>query len=173
MNGFIKNLSPKEWEDFCEVMLRQHFGAKNFYPVPDQDGGDLGLEFFTVEGTLFQCYYPEQGIEMNIYKKRIQKKINDDLKKLKENEKDIKKLLDNIVINQWVLLTPENKSKDLITYCNKKKKEVIAKDISYIDIEKFSVKIETAYSYPAGKLYAQGVYDNAIDIPLQQSYRDG
>jgi hypothetical protein len=42
MNGFINHLSPKEWEDFCEVMLRQHFGAKNFYPVPDQDGGDLG-----------------------------------------------------------------------------------------------------------------------------------
>jgi hypothetical protein len=61
MSSFIDNLSPKEWEAFCEVMLRQHFGAKNFYPVPDQDSGDFGLEFFTVDGTLFQCYYPEQA----------------------------------------------------------------------------------------------------------------
>ena len=45
MSGFIENLSPKEWESFCEVMLRQHFGAKNFYTVPDQDGGDLGFVF--------------------------------------------------------------------------------------------------------------------------------
>ncbi|GLH17320.1 hypothetical protein BR1R3_00610 [Pseudomonas atacamensis] len=166
MSGFIENLSPKEWESFCEVMLRQHFGAKNFYTVPDQDGGDLGLEFYTIDGTIFQCYYPDSGIEMGIYKKRIQKKINDDLKKLKENEKEKLKLIDDIKINQWVLLTPEFKSKDLISYCNKKKKEVILEDISYIENSTFKVKIETAESYPDGKLYAQGVYNAAINIPL-------
>lgn len=166
MTSFIDNFSPKEWEDFCEDMLRQHFGAKNFYSVPDQDGGDLGLEFFTVEGTLFQCYYPDPGVEMSAYKKKIKKKIASDLKKLKENEEEIQKLLDDIIIQQWVLLTPENKSKDLIVYCNNKKKEVVKENISYIDANNFSVKIETADSYPAGKLYAQGVYGKAIDIPL-------
>ena len=62
MSSFIENLSPKEWENFCEVMLRQHYGAKNFYPVPDQDGGDLGIEFYTADGTIFQCYYPEKEL---------------------------------------------------------------------------------------------------------------
>jgi hypothetical protein len=166
MSSFIDSLSPTDWENFCEVMLRQHFGAKNFIPVPDQDHGDLGIEFFTIDGTLFQCYYPEQGIEMKLYKKRIQKKINDDLNKLKENEVAIAEILDDVVLNQWVLLTPENKSKELISYCNKKKKEVIGKNISYIDAENFVVKIETADSYPHGKLYAQGVYNKAINIPL-------
>jgi len=166
MGSFIENLNPKEWEDFCEIMLRQQYGNKNFYPVPDQDGGDLGLEFYTADGTLFQCYFPDQGIVMKEYKKRIQNKINEDLNKLKENESEILKLLDGIVIDQWVLLTPENKSKDLINYCNKKKKEVIAENISYIDGGLFSVKIETADSYPSGKLYAQGVYTKTIDIPL-------
>jgi len=37
--------SPTEWQHFCEVMLRYHYGARNFHPVPDQDGGDLGIEF--------------------------------------------------------------------------------------------------------------------------------
>ena len=166
MSSFIENLSPKEWENFCEVMLRQHYGAKNFYPVPDQDGGDLGIEFYTADGTIFQCYYPEKGIEMSIYKKRIQKKINDDLNKLKDNEQEILKILDDVRINQWVLLTPEKKSKDLIAYCNKKKKEVTSKDICYIDNTSFKVKIETASSYPDGKLYAQGVYNSSINIPL-------
>lgn len=166
MSSFIDNFSPKEWENFCEVMLRQHFGAKNFYTVPDQDRGDLGIEFFTVTGIIFQCYYPEQGIQMDIYKKRIQKKINDDLKKLKDNEFEIAKLLDNIVIDHWVLLTPENKSKDFISYCNKKKKEIISNNISFIDNNKFSVKIETADSYPHGKLYAQETHSKSIKIPL-------
>ncbi|MEW8152017.1 MAG: hypothetical protein AB2810_17885 [Candidatus Thiodiazotropha endolucinida] len=168
MASFIDNMSPKEWEAFCEIMLRHHYGAKNFWPVPDQDAGDLGLEFFTVDGTLFQCYYPEHGIEMKVYKQRIQKKIRDDLKKLKENESDISELLDEIVINQWVLLTPENRSKDLIKYCNKKKKEVIKQNITYIDNNNFIVKIETADTYRDGMLFAQSVYSSAIDIPLME-----
>ncbi|MGY8812676.1 MAG: hypothetical protein ACKVK5_16755 [Pseudomonadales bacterium] len=166
MSGFIENLSPKEWESFCEVMLRQHYGAKNFYTVPDQDGGDLGLEFYTADGTIFQCYYPDKGIEMALYKKRIQKKINEDLNKLKENEQEILKILDDTKINQWVLLTPEFKSRDLLAYCSKKKKEVILKDVCYIEKNSFKVKIETASSYPDGKLYAQGVYNASINIPL-------
>ena len=123
MSGFIENLSRKDWEDFCEVMLRQHFSEKNFYVVPDEDRGDLGLEFYTVDGTLFQCYYPDLDKEMSVYKKGIQAKINSDLKKLKENENEIGKLLDDISIQQWVLLTPKIKSKDLLTYCNKRKKK--------------------------------------------------
>jgi len=166
MNSFIQNLSRNDWEPFCEKMLRQHYGTKNFWKVPDEDGGDLGLEFYTITGTIFQCYYPEQGIVMKEYKKRIQKKINDDLKKLKKNEKEISKLLDDIVIDQWVLLTPENKSKDLIFYCHKKKKEVIAKGISYINSEEFVVKIETADSFPGAMLYAQGVYEKSVNISL-------
>jgi len=61
---------------------------------------------------------------MKIYKERIQKKINEDLKKLKENEKKISEMLDGIQVNQWILLTPENKSKDFIAYCNKKRKRL-------------------------------------------------
>lgn len=172
MASFIDNLSPKEWEVFCEDMLRYHYGARNFWLVPDQDSGDLGLEFFTVDGTLFQCYCPEHGVEMKMYKKKIQKKINDDLKKLKDNEHEISVLLDEILINQWVLLTPENKSKDLISYCNKKKKEIVSENISYIDNDNFIVKIETSDSYKDGKIYAQSVFTSAIDIPLLEVTED-
>jgi len=168
MQSFIENMSPNEWEVFCEIMLRHHYGAKNFWVVPAQDGGDLGLEFYTVDGTIFQCYYPDSGVEMKLYKQKIQKKIREDLKKLKDNEKEISSLMDDIVVNQWVLLTPENKSKDLITYCNKKKKETIEENISYIDNDSFIVKIETADTYRDGMLFAQSVYSSAIDIPLME-----
>lgn len=166
MSSFVDNLSPKEWEAFCEIMLRQHYGAKNFWPVPDEDGGDLGLEFYTIDGTLFQCYCPDKGVDMASYKKKIQKKIREDLKKLKTNEIKIAKMIDDVTVHQWVLLTPEFKSKDLIGYCNTKKREIVAENITYINNDEFLVKVETADSYPDGKLYAQGVYSKAIDIPL-------
>lgn len=157
---------PKQWQHFCEVMLRQHYGAPNFYPVPDQDSGDLGLEFFTVDGTLFQCYRPEPGVDMAQYRKKIQNKVNQDLKKLEKNKVEIQKLLDDIIVRQWVLLIPENKSRKLISYCNGKKRDVISKSIPFIDPTCFTVKIETADSYPAAQRYALNVEDTLVSIPI-------
>ncbi|MDR7088591.1 hypothetical protein [Cellvibrio fibrivorans] len=168
MDAFIESLLPKEWESFCEKMLRQHYGAKNFWAVPDVDRGDLGIEFFTSDGTIYQCYCPEKNADMKSYKEKIQKKINDDLKKLKNKESEIQKMLDGIVINHWVLLTPENKSKDLIPYCHKKKRETIKEMIGYVDASSFTVKIETADSFPAAKIYAQGVHCKAVNIPINE-----
>ena len=168
MSTFTDKLSPKEWEEFCAIMLRHHYNAKNFWVVPDEDRGDLGLEFFTVDGTLFQCYYPDMNIDMAGYKAKIKKKIREDLKKLKKNEAPIAALLDDIVVNQWVLVIPKLKSKDLIAYCNKKKKEVQNENLAYIDSEAFQVKIETPSSFPEGALYAKGMYSKAIDIPLAE-----
>lgn len=167
MSSYVDNLSPKEWEKFCEIMLRQHYGAKNFWSVPDQDSGDLGIEFYTIDGTIYQCYYPDKDSDMASYKRKLQKKIREDLKKLKTNEVSISNMLDDIKINHWVLLIPYFKSKDLITYCNKKKNEVKKESISYVNGSMFTVKIETADSFPDSKLYAMNMHDKAINIPVE------
>lgn len=168
MSSFTENMTEKQWEKFCEIMLRQHYGQPYFWSVPDEDSGDYGIEFYTADGTIFQCYYPDLSVDMTAYKNKIQTKINDDLNKLKQYEKEIGKMLDAIKVKQWVLLTQQNKSKDLIAYCNKKKKEIIAKGISFIDSKDFKVKIETAESFPDAMLYAQNVYLKTIDIPLME-----
>jgi len=166
MSSYTDDMTEKEWEVFCEIMLRHHYGQSNFWSVPDEDSGDFGIEFYTADGTIFQCYYPNLSVDMKKYKQKIQKKINDDLKKLKKYEKGIGGMLGDIKVKQWVLLTQEMKSKDLLTYCNKKKKETLAEGISYISDKKFQVKIETADSFPTGKLFAQNMYLKTIDIPL-------
>ncbi len=149
-------------------MLRHHYGANNFWEVPDADQGDLGLEFFTIDGTIFQCYYPEKNADMAAYKTKVQKKIRDDLKKLKKNEVEIAKIFDGIVakVNRWVLLIPEMKSKELIKYCNTKKKELIKDSPAFIDVDNFQVKIDTADCYPDGALFAKQVHAKTVDIPL-------
>lgn len=168
MSSFIDNLDAKGWEAFCEIMLRHHYTARHFWTVPDEDGGDCGIEFYTADGTIFQCYFPDSSVDMKTHKQRIQKKIRDDLKKLSEYEDKIAEMLGDIRIDQWVLLTPQYKSKDFLAYCNKKAKEVIGENLSFIDGAIFQVKIETADSYPEGKLYAQNVYSNLIDIPISE-----
>lgn len=168
MSSYTEDMTEDEWEAFCEIMLRQHYGQPNFWSVPDEDKGDHGIEFYTNEGTIFQCYYPDLSVDMDKYKKKIQKKINDDLKKLKKFEAEIAQMLGDIKIHQWVLLTQELKSKDLLKYCNKKKNDTIKQSIPYINNNIFQVKIETADSFPEAKLFAQNVYLKTIDIPLME-----
>lgn len=162
------SFSPKQWEQFCETMIRRHYGADNFYTVPDQDEGDLGIEFFTVNGDLFQCYRPEPGVEMKVYKQRVKNKIYEDLAKLKTYQTEISALLDDIVIKRWILLIPENKSKDFIAYCNKKGKDVKSDGLPFIHSTDFRVKVETADSYPHAKAYALSCSDSLISIPVEQ-----
>jgi hypothetical protein len=168
MDILIEQLTPKEWEKFCARMLRYHYGVNNFWEVPDTDQGDLGLEFFIIDGTLYQCYYPDKNADMAAYKQKVQKKIRNDLQKLKTNEVEIAKILDGVVdkVRRWVLLIPEMKSKELIKYCNTKKKELLKSPPTYIDTEDFQVKIDTADSFPDGALFAKSVHAKAVDIPL-------
>lgn len=167
MIEYIKNIDPKEWEDFCGKILRYVYTVKNIWEVPDNDKGDLGIEFFSADGTIFQCYYPDLNIDLPTYKRKIQNKIRNDLKKLSMNKAAIEKLLDGIEINQWVLLLPEKlRSKDLISYCGRQKKKVIEAQIPYIDNDTFIVKIESPESYPDATAYALGLHENIIDIPL-------
>lgn len=165
------NFTPIEWEDFCEVVLRQHFGQRNFQKVPAEDRGDLGIEFYTSCGTIFQCYYPDPTASMATYKTKVQTKIRNDLKKLTTYKEEIAELLDGIIIDQWVLMIPTYKTKELIKYCNSKKKNVLKEKLDFIDEENFIVKIETADSYPKSRLYALSVHSRAIDIPLMNVTR--
>src|SRR5690606_22626465 len=110
----------------------------------------------------------DKNADMAAYKKKVQKKIRDDLKKLKTNEEEILKLIDGAVlkVKRWILLVPEMKSKDLIKYCNAKKKELLKSPPDFIDVEDFQVKIDTSDCYPDGALFAKQIHAKTVDIPL-------
>lgn len=167
MSDFTKSLSRKEWEDFCKTMLQQHFGLDNFYWIPDGDGGDYGIEFYTSCGKIFQCYMPDDAPDIKTYKEKIQKKIRADIQCLKKYEIDLIKVFDEIKIRQWILLVPENRSKELLKYCQKKKKEIIGQDIPFIDAENFQVRIHVAEDYEDSMRYAQQMFAlrKSVDIP--------
>lgn len=165
-SSFKEDMDGDSWEKFCEDMLRHHYGFENFFSVPARDRGDFGIEFFTTCGTIFQCYFPDPSYSMPEYKKHIQTKINNDLGKLKDYEPGITTMLDGIKIKRWVLLIPEIKTKDFISYCAKKKKETIDKSIGYIDSTAFIVKVETDASFPESSLFAREVQVREINISV-------
>ncbi len=167
MSNIFNDFDGAKWETFCEIMIRHHYQQPYFTSVPAKDRGDCGLEFFTADGSIFQCYFPDPNYSMAEYKKHVQNKIRTDLQKLDTYKNEINGFLDEIIIKQWVLLIPENKTKDLITYCNRQKKSIIEKNIPYIDNDNFSVKIETADSYPSSKHYALTYGNQKINLPIK------
>ena len=104
---------------------------------------------------------------MATYKRNTRKKIRDDLRKLKKHEAKISSMLGGIVVKRWILLVPNLQSKDLIAHCHKCKKKTLEVNVSFIDQEEFTAKIETAESYPDAALYANRVRIQTIDIPIE------
>ena len=59
-NGFRRNWDGFAWQRYGLVLAQARHGAQNVQRVPDKVQGDGGLEFFTLNGCLYQCYAPEE-----------------------------------------------------------------------------------------------------------------
>lgn len=164
-SNFKDKLNRKSWEKYCYDMLVRHFGVYNITRVPDSDNGDHGIEFFTTCGKIFQCYFPDQ-CTMDEYKKRVKEKITEDIGKLKTYEADIVKMLGDIKINRWILLTPEDRSKEIIKHCTKKKKDLLSSPPSFIDCSSFAVQILTDEAYPSEAIFARQYIEDKVDLDV-------
>lgn len=165
LQKYKQQLDGPLWEKYCEHLLRREYGFKEFTFVPAEDRGDHGIEFFTSDGTIYQCYFPNPDCSMAEYKKKVNKKINDDLAKLDKYRTEIKKLIGDLKITHWILMIPEVKSRDLIKKCKLKEKDLRAKNISFID-PNFQVKIETDESFPESALAARHLVLDTVDLEV-------
>ena len=116
---------PELWQTHSVAMLQHHFGVDKVVAVPDEDGGDRGLDAFTVDGIGYQCYAPENEPLAPSRRATLQKgKITADLGKLRTFKEKLTLLLGGIRLHTWVLLTPEHRSAAVIEHCNAKASEV-------------------------------------------------
>lgn len=106
-------------------------GFGNYERVPDRVKGDLGIEAFTVDGLLYQCYADQDSNSADDRYKKQCRKINEDLNKFCNNCGPVQELLGDQIIQTWCLVVPRKDDKRLISYCNKKSKEVLGKNLSY------------------------------------------
>ncbi len=119
------------WEEFCHFCLKRMYGDK--YTEVPANPGDYGLDGFTEDGIVFQCYCPERECtDKELYASQ-RDKINKDIKKLNSYRKELTKIFGDIKVKKWILLTPHVKSNDLITYCNGKANELRGFNLDFVD----------------------------------------
>jgi hypothetical protein len=104
----------KEWEAFCLSLVQERHGPTKVKQVPDQHKGDLGIEFFTVDGCVYQCYAPKFPASIKDRANRIKAKIRLDLNKFAKHKDELSLLFVHNEVKRWILQVPLQDSKEVV-----------------------------------------------------------
>lgn len=110
-----------EWQRHALQLVQLRHGHQHVQPVPDQVGGDAGLEFICLDkdggkgGVLYQCYAPEETADAAKAAIAQKSKARRDLNKLKDNQIKLGGILKGLEIDRWILLCPFLDNKDVVT----------------------------------------------------------
>jgi hypothetical protein len=151
------------WEGLCQSVFKHKFFDEGYQAV-EASPGDYGLEGFTLQsGLAFQCYCPEKIYSTATLSKKLRKKIDDDLEKLKTYELQIEGLLTGTKLKRWFLVTPDIPSKSLLTHARKKQIEVRGWNLSFVD-GTFCVELHDGGFYETEIAHIRGLTKNHISI---------
>lgn len=126
MLEFIDKLDGNRWEELCDSCYRKRYQKDNYQYIPAEYQGDCGIEGYTKTGITYQCYYPEKDYNDDELYEHLRKKMTTDVKKLIDNEKRLKAIgVDKVI--EWHFVIPEYRDKRILEHAEKKRKEVLEK----------------------------------------------
>jgi hypothetical protein len=159
-----KHTDPKAFERYFKDIIKLHYTPANYRDVPDGQGGDYGIECYTLLGHAFQCYLPEQISDVAKLVAAQKSKINRDIKKLSTNQEKLEALFGSTKICRWILATSAHKSADVTSFCAQKSLEVRDQGLNFVAND-FEILIHTDddYKIEAAHLSRQ-VYQLNIDF---------
>lgn len=159
-----RHTDPKAFERYFKDIVKLHYTPANYRDVPDDQGGDYGIECYTLNGHVFQCYLPEQTSDLAKLVSAQRQKINRDINKLTRNEKELGKLFGSTKICRWILATSAHKSAEVTSFCAQKSLKVREKGLNFISLD-FEILIHTEddYKIEASRLNSQ-VYQLNIEF---------
>jgi len=123
---FIRdNLNGDTWEKWCDDCYRDRYQGSNYVKIPASHTGDAGIEGFTNNGVVYQCYCPERSYSDDELYEHQRNKVTRDIAKLidKDNAKRLSELGVRYV-KEWHFVIPEYKDKRIIEHLESKRKEV-------------------------------------------------
>ena len=117
-------LDPNKWEELISQLYRIRYKDVGYHYVPARDDGDCGIEGYTDNGIVYQCYYPEGEYSSKDLYEHLRDKMTRDLGKLYTNEQKLKKLGISD-IKEWHFVIPNYEDKKILEHANTKKEELL------------------------------------------------
>jgi hypothetical protein len=146
MPSNVKFWGGAEWQEHVNLLLKRHYGPGQYVEVPDTDGGDCGLEGYSRDGCLYQCFAAEEPCPNDVLNKRQRNKMARDLKKFVTNAHKLGLILGDVKIRRWILMVPHFESRHLIEYAVERTNEIRAMNLPYATAD-FHVHVETASTF--------------------------
>lgn len=171
-----------EWQRYALQLVQLRHGHQHVQPVPDQVGGDAGLEFICLDkgggssAVLYQCYAPEETADVAKAAIAQKSKARRDLNKLEVNKDKLGKILAGLEIDRWILLCPFLDNKDVVVATRDKGIEIRDMKLPFL-AENFEALVHCQDDFVAEieMLRQQGVMpmkmpaqDPALDITVEQ-----
>lgn len=76
------NLDGNAWEELCQSCYRLRYQDQHYTEIPAVQGGDAGIEGFTRNGIVNQCYFPERNYSDDELYEHLRDKMTRDIGKL-------------------------------------------------------------------------------------------
>ena len=119
-----------EWEELIDSCYSIRYPGK-WHKVPSSYMGDCGIEGYTDDGIVYQCYYPEQLYSNDELYEHQRDKLTTDIAKIFESSyiNKLNSILGRVRIKEWHLVVPEYKDRRIIEHANRK-------EVFYLDVLK-------------------------------------
>ena len=109
MLDFIQQyLTGEQWEKLCNSCYRMRYQEDGYQEIPAAYRGDGGIEGFTKNGIVYQCYCPEKEYTDDELYKHMRDKMTTDISKFISI--DYEKVLKGLGVrdvHKWQLVIPE------------------------------------------------------------------
>lgn len=117
-------LTGNAWEELCVQCYRQRYQHESYCAIPATHQGDAGIEGFTQNGIVHQCYCPEREYSDEDLYTHQRDKLTTDIEKLKKNSHRLKKL-GVPPITEWHFNIPEYRDSRIVSHAYSKQQEVL------------------------------------------------
>ncbi|MEX2548443.1 MAG: hypothetical protein WD830_11765 [Chloroflexota bacterium] len=142
-----------EWEERCLVLLRVRYrppSPHHFQHVPADDQGDHGIEGYSSDGNLYQCYAPNAQLKIKDRFEDQRDKLTEDVGKLIANAVGIAALLGPLKIKKYYFMVPVHDSKRIVKHAQDQAKRIRDEALPFVD-DNFEVVVVTEADFPLEK----------------------
>lgn len=166
-------MNGDDWEDLCVRCYRLKYQTQNYTAIPAVHGGDAGIEGFTCNGIVHQCYCPEREYDDKELYEHQRNKLTADIEKLMNNRDRLKKLGVPPIV-EWHFNIPEYRDSRILAHAQIKQEEVLAakkKSPSLFDHIsdnfKIYVKVAEDFTPEISRIIRTNLTDMKLNLAIQ------
>jgi hypothetical protein len=115
-SSHVRIFEGDEWENYIQLLLKRHYGPGNYQEVAAKHCGDYGIEGYSMDGCVYQCYATQEPCPTQQRYEAQRNKITADIGKFIKNKANLIKLFGETSIRRWILVVPTSESAQLVDW---------------------------------------------------------